>query len=120
MPRCCPASDALHQVFDNPLRAGREHALGNLAARLERAARQRDAPLRATQLELQDAFVVGEHDEAALGAGDVNRRVEHEREHLVEHPSGPERAQPFEQARHVAQLARGESARSIGRCRLPR
>ena len=49
-----------------------------------------------------------EHDEAALGAADVDGRVEHERQHVVEH-AGAERPQAFEQAGdgQVADRARG-------------
>ena len=44
---------AVEQVLDDGLLAGREHGLGNLAAGLEGAARQRDLAARARQLELE-------------------------------------------------------------------
>ena len=108
---------AVLEVLDNPLRARGEDALGDLPAGLERPARQGHPPLGASQLEVEPALVVGEHDEAALGARDVDRRVEHQCQHVVEHPSGPECAQPFEQTRHVAQSGcgreRGAGARDV-------
>ena len=55
-----------------------------------------------------------QHDEAALGAGDVDRRVEHERQHLVEHAARAERAQAFEQRRELAQIVDRAGVRSIG------
>ena len=73
---------------------------------------------RARQLELELFLAVGEHDEAALGAGDVDRRVEHEREHFVEHASRPERAQPFEQRRHLPQLGRRRNRAALDRRRF--
>ena len=75
-------------------------------------------PLRARQLHLElRAVAVGarrQHDEAALGAGHVDRRVEHEREHLVEHAARAERAQAFEQRRELAQIVDRARVRSIG------
>ena len=48
---------------------------------------------------------VGQHDEAALGAGDLDRRIEHQRQHVVEHAAAAERAQAVEQRRDLAQVA---------------
>ena len=44
---------AVEQILDDRLPARREHRFGNLAAGLERAARQRDLAARARQLELE-------------------------------------------------------------------
>ena len=44
---------AVEQILDDRLLAGGEHGFGNLAARLERAARQRDLAARARELELE-------------------------------------------------------------------
>ena len=79
--------------------------LWNLPACFERATGQRDAACSASQLELQHPFVAGEHDETALRAGNLDRRVEHQREHVIEHSSRSECAQSLEQARHVAKLS---------------
>ena len=98
---------AVEQILDDRLLAGREHRLGNLPAGLERPAGQRDLAARARQLELEHLLAVRQHDEAALGAGDLDRRIEHQRQHFVEHAARPERAQPLEQRRHLAQLGRG-------------
>ena len=61
---------------------------------------------------------VGEHDEAALGAGHLDGRVEHHRQHFVEHAARAERAQPFEQRRHLPQLARRRHRAPLDRRRL--
>ena len=58
---------------------------------------QRDLAARARQLHLELAALVGEHDEAALGAGHLDGGVEHERQHFVEHAARAERAQALEQ-----------------------
>ena len=72
------------------------------------AAGQRHLAARPRELELELlGGRVGEHDEAALRAGHFDRRVEHEREHFVEHAARPERAEPFEEPRHVRQQFRG-------------
>ena len=55
---------------------------------------------------------VGQHDEAALGAGDLDGRIEHQRQHFVEHAARSERAQPFEQRGHLPQLGRRRTSRS--------
>ena len=47
---------AVEQILDDRLLAGGEDLLGNLAARLERAAGQRHLAARARQLELEHAF----------------------------------------------------------------
>jgi hypothetical protein len=62
-------------------------------------------PRPARRLELELALGVGHHDEAALGLGDVERRVDHERQHLVEHAARPEGAQPVEDGGHLRQVA---------------
>ena len=68
---------------------------------------QRHAARAAGDLELQLVVGVGEHDEPALRAGDLDGRVHHEREHFVEHAARAERAQAFEQRRHLAEVADG-------------
>jgi hypothetical protein len=68
---------------------------------------ERDLAARARQLELEDFLAARHHDEATLGAGDLDRRIEHHREHFIEHAARPERAQVLEQRRQLAQLGRG-------------
>ena len=63
-------------------------------------------------------LAVRHHDEAALGAGDLDRRIEHHRQHVVEDAAGPERAQPLEQRRHLAQLRRRGDGALFHRRRL--
>ena len=48
---------------------------------------------------------VRQHDEAALGAGHLDRRIQHERQHVVEHAAAAERAQAVEQRGNLAQVA---------------
>jgi hypothetical protein len=60
----------------------------------------------ARHLELELVVVVaGQHDESALRAADFDRRIQHQREHVVEDAAGAERAQPFEQRRDLTQVA---------------
>ena len=96
---------AVEQVGDDLLLPRREHLFGNLAAGLELLARQGQASAAAGDLELQLAAGVGQHDEAALGAGDLERRVHHQGQHLVEHAPRAQGAKPFEQRRDLAQVA---------------
>ena len=109
---------AVEQVGDDLQLAGREHFFRNLAAGLESGAGQRDAALGARQLHFEVgarcAGVRRQHDEAALGAGDVDRRVEHEREDLVEHAAGAQRAQALEQRRELPQIVDGAGVRAVG------
>ena len=90
---------AVEEVGDQPRVARLEDLFRNLAAGLEGAALQLLLAAAAAHLELEGAVVAGEHDEAALGAADVDGRVEHQRQHVVEHAAGAERPQPLEQAR---------------------
>ena len=108
----------VEQVGHDLQLAGREHLFGDLAAGVEAVARQGDAAARPRQLQLELPVVAGQHDEAALGAGDVDGRVEHQRQHLVEHAARAERAQPFEQRRHLADVADRRAGRRRAR-RLP-
>ena len=64
-----------------------------------------DAAAAARHLELELARRRAEHDEPALGAADLDRRVQHQRQHVVEHAAGAERAQPFEQRGDLPQVA---------------
>ena len=56
-----------------------------------------------------------EHDEAALGAAHLDRRIQHQREHVVEHPAGSERAQALEQRRDLPKVADGGRRRAVDR-----
>src|SRR5207247_1457858 len=96
---------AVEEVLDDRLLTRGEDVLRNLAAGFERLARERHLAARAGELELQ-LPLVGEHDEPALRAGDVDGRIEHEREYVFEDAPGSERAQALEQRRHLAQLGR--------------
>ena len=73
----------------------------------------------ARQLELELAVGGRQHDEAALGAGDLDRRIQHQRQHVVEHAAAAERAQAVEQRRDLAQVAdRGRGRLVLGRPRV--
>ena len=76
---------------------------------------QRDAAAAARQLELELVGRRRQHDEAALGAADLDRRVEHQRQHVVEDAAGAERAQPFEQRRDLAEVADRRRRRLVDR-----
>ena len=69
---------------------------------------------RASFISRHVVWTAGQHDEAALGAGDVDGRVEHQGQHFVEHAARAERAQAFEQRRELAQVVDGAGVRSIG------
>ena len=49
-------------------------------------------------------FAIREHDESALGAGGVDRRVHHEHEHFLEHARRAQPAEPIEQGRQRAKV----------------
>ena len=55
-----------------------------------------------------------QHDEAALGAAHLDRRIHHQREHIVQHAARAERAQAFEERGHVAQIADRRGGRRRG------
>ena len=105
---------AVEQVGHDLELAGDEHFFGNLAAGVEAGAGQGDAALGARQLHLERAAVARQHDEAALGAGDVDGGVEHERQHFVQHAARAERAQIFEQRRQLAQVVDRARMRAVG------
>ena len=50
------------------------------------------------------AVGAGQHDERALGAGDLDRRVEHERQHFLQDAARSQRAEALEQRRDLAQV----------------
>jgi hypothetical protein len=99
--------------LDDARLAGEEDVLRNFAARFEREAGQRHAVRTASQLEFEPVLLVGEHDEAALGPGHLDGRIEHQREHFVEHTSGSQRPKPLEKARQLADVADGRGLRPI-------
>ena len=113
---------AVEQVGHRPRLAGSKHLLGNLAAGGEAAAREHVAAAAARHLELELARGAREHDEPAFGAADVNRRIQHERQHIVQHAARSERAQAFEQRADLAEVAdRGRGRRLLGmRLAIPR
>ena len=70
-------------------------------------------PRAARHLELELVGRRREHDEPALGAADLDRRIQHQRQHVVEHAAGAERAQALRAAR---QSAAGRRSRSWWPC----
>ena len=76
-----------------------------------------DAAAAARHLELELAARARQHDEAALGAADVDRRIQHQRQHVVQHAAGSERAQPFEQRGDLPQIADRGGRRPVDRRR---
>ena len=105
---------AVEQVRHDLFVAGREHLFRDLAARLELAAGQRHAAAAAGDLELEDVVGTREHDEPALGAGHLERRVHHQREHFVQHAARSQRAEAFEQCRHLPEVADGGGRVLVG------
>ena len=88
---------------------------GDLLAGREAAARQGGAPAAAPHLELQLVLRGAEHDEAPLGARHLDGRVQHQRQHVVEHAARPQGAQALEQRRHLPQVADGRRRGAVGR-----
>ncbi len=60
------------------------------------------AAARHLELEL---LAGAEHDEPALGAADLDRGVEHQRQHVVQDPPRAEGAEPLEERGNLAQVA---------------
>ncbi len=110
---------AIEEVGHDLLLAGLEDLFGNLAAGLEALARQRHAAAAPGDFELELVLVLGarQHDEAALRTGDLERRVHDERQDLVEHAAGAERAQPFEKGGDLPQVAHRRRRVLVGRGR---
>ena len=94
----------VHQVRDDAAAPGLKHLARDLAARGKRRPRQRAAAAVPADVELQLAARRREHDEPALGGGDLQRRVEHERQHLFDHAPGPYGAQAVENGRHLLEI----------------
>ena len=108
---------AVAQVRDNALAPGREHFLRNLLTGRERSSRQCHLAACARDFELELAFRVGEHDEAALGAGGIDGRIHHEHEHFLEHPR---RAQPAEAIEERRERPKIDDPRGVALVRLGR
>ena len=70
-----------------------------------RVARERHATPHPRQLQLELAALAGQHHKAAFGARHVNRRVHHEREHLVENAVAAQAAQRVEQRGNLPEPA---------------
>ena len=106
---------AVEQVGDDARFAGAEDFLGNLPAGREAAAGQRDVAAAARHLEFEIHALERQHDEAALRAADLDRRIQHQRQHVVEDPARAERAQAFEQRGDLAQVADRGGRRPVDR-----
>jgi hypothetical protein len=97
----------VEQIRDDPRFTGREHFLRDLLARLKRMTGQRHALSGPAKLELEMSRRVGQHHEATGRAGDGDCGIEHERQYLVDHPAGSERAQAIQQACYLVQVGAG-------------
>ena len=95
------------QIREHLGMAASEHVEGDLLAHFERASRNRASPAHAPDLELQLARVVGEHDEPALGVGDVDGRIHHERQHFIKNLRGAEGAKAVEKRGDLAEVDDG-------------
>ena len=99
VPRCVCI---IQEVADDPVDARREDFGGNLFAGLCRT--EGDPAARPGQTLDQLAAGFGKQDEPALGARELERTVEHDREDLVEHLPGPERPQAGEKRIHLPEI----------------
>ena len=105
----------IEQVLDDLLLTGREHHLRDLAAGLERPSAESHLAAGSHQLQFELLLGIGQHDEAALGARHLDRRVEHQGQHFFEHLARPQRTQPLEQRRHVPQFGGGRRRHVLAR-----
>ena len=96
---------AVEEVGDDAGLAGAEDFLGNLPAGGKADTRERRMAAAARHLELELVRFGREHDEAALGAADIDCRIHDEGQHVVEHPPRPEGAQAFQQCGNLAKIA---------------
>jgi hypothetical protein len=104
---------AVEEVGEDLRLTRAEYFFGDLAAGREAGPRQGLLPPPARQLELELGFRVGEHDEPALGPGDFNRRIQYQREHIVQHAAAAEGAQAVEKGRDLAEVADGGGRRLV-------
>ena len=117
VPMCTSAKPAVEQVGHDLGLAGPEHLFRNLAADGKRAVGQRLLVAAAGELELEAVLRSGEHDERALGARNVDRRVEHERQHFLQDATGAEGPEPFEQRGDLPQVVARRRRRRGSRLR---
>ena len=110
-----PCQIAVAQVGHDRLLAAVEDLLRDLAAGVETRARERYLAPHPGQLELELTVGAGEHDESAFGIGDVDRRIQHQREHLVEHARAAERLQRLEQRGDLPEASDGGPLAARGR-----
>jgi len=112
---------AVHQIRDDAALSGQEYLTRDLRAGRERGAGQVDPGTAARRSELELARRVGQHDESAFRLRHLQRRVDHQRQHLLEHPSRSERAQAVEDRRHLLEIGciRGGAAQAGRGLALP-
>ena len=108
---------AIQQVRENLRLACPEYFFRNLPAGCEARSRQHLLAAAARHLEFElPGCGARQHDEAALRSTDLDRRIEHQREYIVEHPAAPQRAKAVEQRRDLAQISnRGGRRLVLGR-----
>ena len=94
----------IEQIGDDLRLPGREHLFGNLAAGRERGVGEHLLCAAARQLELERAVGAGQHDEGPLGAGDLDRRVQDQGQHVLQDPARSRRAEPRQERRDLAQV----------------
>ena len=116
VPMCTLAQIAVEQVGDDLLLAGREHLFGNLAAGLEAACpgsvtRPRPRAILNSSSLSASASMMNPRSAPVTSIAESM----HERQHLVEHAARSERAQAFEQRRHLAEVADGRRRVLLGR-----
>ena len=66
---------------------------------------ERRPPLPASHLELELAGRRRQHDEAALGPAHLDRRIQHEREDVIQYSAGAQGPQPLEQDGNLPEVA---------------
>jgi hypothetical protein len=106
---------AVQQVGHQPRRPSPEDFFRDLPAGREAPARERAVAAAARHLELELRGLEREHDEAALGPAHLDCRVQHQREHVVEHAPRPQRSQALEEGRDLTEVADGRGRRPVDR-----
>ena len=105
---------ALHQIVDDHFAIGREHLLRDLLAGVEEppgsGTRRGARPI----LNSSSPAGLASMMKPAFGAGDLDRRVHHEREHFVQHTGRSQRPQAVEERRNLPEVDDRRGVRSVG------
>jgi hypothetical protein len=103
------------EIADDHLPSRRKDLLGNLAARVEPGAGERDTSLHPRQLHFELAALAGEHHEPALGTRHFDGRIHHQGEDFIQHAAASQPTQRVEQRRDLSESADDSRRAATGR-----